>query len=188
MSTETTESGWLLFSNSLERLVLRLSSALAWILVMALVVVSGIDLLERQIYYTSGETINMIMAALFLNMAVLFIGSAYLQNAHVRRDMMREKMPACMIAWIELVGNPAVILPICIIIIIYGCSQSASAFLQGETMEGGGDLPLKWFFEASIPVGFFFLLAADISVAIPNILFLRGKKAKPAPAALEEDL
>jgi len=176
---------WLLLSNRLESFVLRVSSALAWILVMALVVVAGIDVLGRQIFHASGDTINLIMAALFLNMAVLFIGSAYLRDAHVRIDMMHGKMSARWIAWVELVGNLAVILPVCMLIIIYGCSQSIAAFHQGERVAGGGDLPLMWFFEASIPLGFFLLLAADLSVAIRNVLFLRGKNPTPAPAARE---
>ncbi len=184
----TKKSDWFWLSDVLEQLVLRLSSALAWILVMALVTVSGIDVLERQIFHVSGESINTCMAALFLNLAVLFIGSAYLQDVHVRIDIIREKMSGRMTAWIELFGNLAVIVPVSVIIIKYGGSQALSAFQQGESVGGFGDLPLMWLFEASIPAGFLLLLMASISTSIRTVLFLLGHASKPNTLYREETI
>ena len=172
----------------LERWVLRLGAALAWVVVLALVFTSGIDVLGRQIYQVGTETINTVMASLFLSLAMLFLGYAYLRNAHVRIDIIREKMPQRLRVWIELFGNLVVLLPVCIIIIHYGGVETFSDLRQGETLEIFGGLPLMWLVEAVIPAGFFFLLLADIiSIAIRNVLFLCGRLSVPAPLGDEEN-
>jgi len=166
---------WMKLSGKLERLVLRISLLLAWIIVLSLVTISAIDVIGRQVVYAGGETINIVMAILFLNMALLFIGAAYLQDAHVRIDILRERFPERLRVWIELFGNLAIILPICILIIYYGSSQAFTNLRQGELIGDFGFLGLKGLYEASVPVGFFLFLLASISVTIRNALFLCGK-------------
>ena len=172
-------SHWLRASRALDIWVSRVSLVLAWIIVLALVITSGIDVLGRQIYHVSDDAINTIMAALFLNLAVLFIGLAYLRDAHVRIDIVRDKLSPRMRSWIELFGNIVVLLPICIIFIISGGNDALSALRQGELVEGVGSLPLMWLIEASIPSGFLLLLLAVISITIRNVLFLCGKITAP---------
>jgi len=166
---------WVKLSGKLERFVLRISLLLAWVIVLSLVTISAIDVIGRQVFFASGETINTVMAILFLNMALLFIGAAYLQDAHVRIDILQERFPERLRIWIELIGNLAIILPVCILIIYYGSIQALSNLRQGELLGDFGILGLKGLYEASVPAGFFLFLLASISVTIRNALFLFGK-------------
>jgi len=84
------------------------------------------------------------------------------------------------IAWIELFGGLAILVPLSGLLVVYGGQAAWLSFRQGERV-GGLDLPFEWVLKATVPLGFLLLLLSAASAALRNALFLRGQAEGLAP-------
>ncbi|MDA0339177.1 MAG: TRAP transporter small permease subunit [Proteobacteria bacterium] len=104
---------------------------------------------------------------------LLCMGFAYLKDAHVRIEIIRDKMKTRTRVWIELFGALLFVIPYSIIVIYWGFTFADMAWNTGETSAQSG-LSDRWIIKGMIPAGFFFLLLAGIAVALKCILYLFG--------------
>lgn len=109
--------------------------------------------------------------------AVLFLlclGYAYIKNAHVRVEVVREKIGPRTRAAFELFGALAFVVPYCYVVLWYGWDFAERAFMLNEQSSALTGLPYRWIIKAMLPVGFIFLAIAAISVALRNFVYLFG--------------
>jgi TRAP-type mannitol/chloroaromatic compound transport system permease small subunit len=104
---------------------------------------------------------------------LLCMGFAYLKDAHVRIEIVRDKMKPRTRVWIELFGALLFVIPYSIIVIYWGFTFADMAWNTGETSAQSG-LSDRWIIKGMIPAGFFFLLLAGIAVVLKCILYLFG--------------
>lgn len=109
--------------------------------------------------------------------AVLFLlclGYAYIKNAHVRVEVVRERIPPRLRAWFELFGAIVFVVPYCYVVIWYGWDFAERAFILNEQSSALTGLPYRWIIKAMLPIGFLFLAVAALSVALRNFVYLFG--------------
>lgn len=131
--------------------------------------------------------------------AILLLGgmaAAYVRNAHHRYPLYRVRNSQRGRAWIELLGNILLLLPLCALLIRAGLAHAleiqkqslASASL--EAVLPGLYLP-QWGLYMLLPLAFLLLGAASLSVILRSLVFLYGPhyliKRAATHVAVDED-
>jgi TRAP-type mannitol/chloroaromatic compound transport system permease small subunit len=108
--------------------------------------------------------------ALFL----LCLGYAYLKDAHVRIELLRDNFSLRLRAWVEMFGIILGLLFYCFVVINYGFDFAERAFVRNEGSSAMTGLPARWIIKSFLPIGFLFLALAGISVLLRCFVFLVG--------------
>lgn len=106
----------------------------------------------------------------------LCLGFGYLRNAHVRIDLVSEKLKPRWRAWIELLGCVVFLIPYCVVIIYFAYNFALDAYLQHEISASLIGLPYRWIIKSVLFVGFVFALLAGISVMLREFVVLFGPR------------
>ncbi|SME89641.1 TRAP-type mannitol/chloroaromatic compound transport system, small permease component [Tistlia consotensis] len=109
-------------------------------------------------------------AALFL----LCIGFAYLKDAHVRVEIVREKMSPRLRAWIELAGCLLFVLTYCYILLDFGIDFARRSWRTNEISSAMTGLSDRWIIKSMLPLCFTLLAAAAVSVLLRHVVYLFG--------------
>jgi len=94
---------------------------------------------------------------------LLGLGYALQSDAHVRVDVVHERLSPRAQAWIELYGIILLLLPFCALILIYAVPFVSFSWAMDEVSASPGGLPLRWLIKAMLPIGFALLAIAAIS-------------------------
>ena len=109
-------------------------------------------------------------AALFL----LALGYAYTVNAHVRVDLMREKMSDRNQAWVELLGICFLMIPYIAVVMYYGWTFVHQAWESNESSDAMTGLSHRWVIKSFVLIGLALALMAGISTLIRQVVYLFG--------------
>ena len=148
--------------------------AASW-LAIALMLTIMLDVISRSQDFTVISSTKLqelewhLHGALFL----LALGFAYLKDAHVRIELVRDKLKPRTRVWIELLGAVLFVIPYSAIVVYWGYEFAELAFRLGETSAQSG-LSDRWIIKGMIPLGFFLLLLSGVAVALKCILYLFG--------------
>ena len=138
-------------------------------------------MIGRQFLDVGSEALAELAGDLFFGLAMVSFGFAYLEDGHVRVDVLRERLGARRRAWIELLGCLLIAVPIGVLLVDYGTRSAWLSLQQAERSNALGDLPVQWMVKAVVPLGFLSFSLSAASVAIRNWLFLIGRGLGPAP-------
>ena len=169
----------------LERGIIWLGAVVAWVTLIPLIAVSVYDMVGRQFFHVGSTRLQELEWHFFLAVVMLGLGYAYLRDAHVRIDILRDRLTLRTRAWIELFGCLLVLVPFCMMLIVHGGELALNSFVTTERARAPLGLPMRWIIKSTLPVGGLLLLLAGLSVAIRNAMFLAGRAAGPAPAGGE---
>lgn len=117
--------------------------------------------------------------------ALLFLfclGYAYVKGAHVRIDVLRERLGARARAWIEIVGIAAFLLPFAALVIHFGIDFTARSFAQNEGSAAAAGLGHRWIIKAALPAGMALLALSGIAHLLRALAVLRGGGDRKRPA------
>lgn len=166
--------------------------AVAWacilpslIMLPLLIAVSVYDIVGRQFYNTGSTRLQELEWHLFFGLVMASIGYAYLRDAHVRIDVLRDRCSDRTKAMIEAVGYLVALVPFCLVVIVYGSHLAWLAYASGERSRAALGLPMRWIIKSTLPLGTFLLLLAGTSVFARNVLYLLGREPRPAPRGEE---
>ena len=124
-----------------------------------------------------------IHAILFL----LCIGVTYIKDAHVRIDLVRENLSVRTQRWIELIGCLVFLIPYCLIVFYFSLDFFDRSWSINEASDSATGLPYRWAIKAFLPIGFFLMLLAGITVALRKIIELFGPPDLRAFVEAEEE-
>ena len=91
------------------------------------------------------------------------LGYALQADAHMRVDVLHERLRPRTQAWIELYGSILFVLPFVALMLIYGAHFVADSFLTNEVSSSPGGLPYRWAIKAVLVLGFALLGVASFS-------------------------
>ena len=109
-------------------------------------------------------------AALFL----LVLGYAYVQDAHVRIELVRDMMRPRARVWVELAGCLLFMVPYCYVVMKYGIENAMRSYDIGESSAALTGLPNRFIIKSMLPIGFALIALAGLSVAMKCIVYLFG--------------
>ena len=125
-----------------------------------------IDVIGRRFINTSSVALQELEwhfhGALFL----LCLGFTYMQDAHVRVDLLREKFTQRTNRLIEVMGCLFFLLPYCGVVIYFGIDFTVKSYHAGEMSATADGLPYRFIIKSCLPLGFLLLGLSAISVLL----------------------
>lgn len=109
--------------------------------------------------------------------AVLFLmcfAFAYVRDAHVRIELVRERMGPRTRVWIELIGCAVFMVPYCYVIVNYGTEFAERSFSIMERSSAQTGLEYRFIIKSFLPIGFTLLALAGASVVLKCVVYLFG--------------
>ena len=108
---------------------------------------------------------------------LLGLGYAYQADAHIRVDVLHERLRHRTKAWIELYGILLLLLPFITLVLIYSIPFVASSYAVAEVSASPGGLPLRWLIKAVLPLAFLLLLMTVIArtIRVWHFLFIDAR-------------
>lgn len=149
-------------SRHIDALLVRLGGWLSWIWLVLLVIIVANVVLR----YAFGEgRIEFEEIQWHLYSVGFLLGMSYAcqADAHIRVDVLHERLSPRLKAWIELYGILLLLLPFIALVLIYSIPFVTSSYQLGEVSQAPGGLPMRWLIKAALPLGFGLLLLAVIS-------------------------
>ncbi len=159
-----------------EIVIQRLSLVSAILLLPALIFIRVFEIYTRVNLNKPGSLFNNIESELFLVFIFLSIGAAYLNDAHVRVDILSARFSARVKAIAELLGAVFFVLPLTVIVLWFGFDMVWSAHADGETAAIALGAPVRWVILTAIPIGIC-LLALGVLVRTVRLLRSLSKGA-----------
>ena len=97
--------------------------------------------------------------------AGFLLGLSYAQqaDAHVRVDLVHERLSLRHQAWIELYGILLLLLPFIALVLIYALPFVYDSYAINERSQAPGGLSHRWIIKAFLPLGFGLLLLSTLS-------------------------
>lgn len=94
---------------------------------------------------------------------MLGLSYALQHDAHVRVDVLHERLQPTTRAWIDLYGIVLFLMPFIAMMMIYGVPFVADSFATGEVSSSPGGLPYRWAIKSVLLIGFGLLGVAAFS-------------------------
>ena len=114
----------------------------------------------------------------FWTFIILTTAFAYFRDAHVRVDLIRERLPAKAQAVIVIAGFFVLLAPICLIVMWFGVDYVGRSYVDEEPSGALLGSPTGFLFKAMLPIGFLLLLLAGATVTLRNLRLLKGVHRK----------
>ena len=167
-------------SRTIDRAIGAIASAAGW-LFLALTAVILVDVVTRKFGYQLPdfgstrlqELEGHVHAALF----ALWLGFAYIRNAHVRVDIALARASPRTLALFELAGCALFALPFSLIAAYFAVDYAWVSFVQNEASVSASGLPYLFLPKMALALGVLLLVLAVLSVMLRTVVFLWG----PAP-------
>lgn len=160
-------SGWI------DRINARVGRSLIWLILLT-VVISAINAITRKFFNLSSNAYLEVQWYLFAAVFLLGAGYTLLENAHVRIDVLAQRLSPQLRNWIDIVGITFFLLPLCYFIIVFSWPVVMQSIISGERSASAGGL-VRWPVFVLVPLGFALLGLQSFSELIKRVAFLLGK-------------
>ena len=164
-------------SRLIDALTERIGKAVLWLVLIVVLVSAANAIMRYTIHYSSNAFLE-IQWYLFGAVFLLGAGYTFLQNAHVRIDVLAGKLSMRTRMVIDIAGIIIFLLPMCWFMIKFAWPVVVGAYVSGEMSSNSGGL-IRWPVYALVPLGFGLLGLQAISELIKRFAFLQGKGPNP---------
>jgi TRAP-type mannitol/chloroaromatic compound transport system permease small subunit len=172
-------------SRGIDRFVLAVGKT-ASLLFLPLTAVIVYDVIQRKAisvdsgfidtpFYLSSTVLQELEWHLHGALFLLTLGFAYVKDAHVRIELLRDRFPPRRRMRMEALGILLLLLPYCWFVTTYGWGFAERAYLTAENSATNG-IPDRWIVKAFVPVGFVLLGLAGLSVLLKCAVRLGGSR------------
>jgi TRAP-type mannitol/chloroaromatic compound transport system permease small subunit len=150
------------FSRRVDPALARVGRAISWLWAVLLVIIM-VNVTFRYAFGMGRIEFEEIQWHLYSAGFLLGLSYTYQTDAHIRVDVLHERLSPRRQAWVELYGILLFLLPFIALVLIYSVPFVVSSFRYGEVSQAPGGLPYRWAIKAMLPLGFALLLIAVIS-------------------------
>jgi TRAP-type mannitol/chloroaromatic compound transport system permease small subunit len=155
-------------------------------LVLAATLISATNAIVRKLFNIGSNAFLEIQWYLFAAVFLLGAGYTFLKDAHVRVDVVANRLSMSTRIMIDIVGILVFLLPLCWFMIVFSWPILIQAYQSGEVSSNSGGL-IRWPVYALVPAGFTLLALQGISELIKRVAFLRGLGPNPLVQETDED-
>ena len=155
-------------------------------LVLAATLISAANAIARKAFNLGSNAFLEIQWYLFGAVFLLGAGYTFLQNAHVRIDVVAGRLSMRTRMFIDIAGIIVFVLPMCWFMIQFAWPVVVGAYASGEVSSNAGGL-IRWPVYALVPAGFALLGLQAISELIKRLAFLQGRAPNPLLHGAHDD-
>lgn len=160
-------------SDGIDRLLTWIARVAAWAGV-GLIATTIFDVVTRRFLVLGSTKLQEFEWHMHVVLFGFLIGFAYLKDAHVRIDLVRERLSERTQWWIELLGCLVFLLPYCALVIYYSYDFALRSYLTDEISASATGLTHRWIIKSVIPIGFGLLGLGGIAVVLRKVVELFG--------------
>lgn len=164
-------------SGLIDSLTRMIGKSIIW-LVLAAAIISALNAIARKAFNVGSNAFLEIQWYLFGAVFLLGAGYTFMQNAHVRIDVLANKTSKRTRTLIDIGGILIFLLPMCYFMIEFAWPIVHTAYVSGEMSSNSGGL-IRWPVYALVPLGFGLLGLQAVSELIKRIGYLAGKAPDP---------
>jgi len=149
----------------LERITQRFSGLIgkiAALLLLLLIANVFYDVIMRYLFNDVSIGMQELEWHLFATLFLFGISYTLSVDAHVRVDIIYERLNPKKQAFIDISGTLLFILPFCALIAYYGIGFAHEAYSLGEKSGDPGGLPYRWIIKAMIPLSMSFVIISSL--------------------------
>jgi len=174
------------FSRGLDRVLVAIGEASAWIWLLVLAVVLT-NVFSRFVLSRGSIALEELSWHLFGAALMLALAYAVVRDDHVRVDVLREKFSLRSQAIIELLAIVFLALPVVLLMVDALVPFAYQAYLYDERSQAPSGLPHRFIFKSVLPVGLALVALALLSHATRcSTLLFDFPRALPAPTTGRE--
>ena len=177
--------------NTYVRLIYRLTDllgAIACALLILLVLMISYNVIARYVFSLSSISLQELSWHFYASIFLLGIPYALRHGAHVRVDVIYDRLSKPRQLLIDFIGTLILLIPVCLVVIWTGWNFTTAAYQLGSQPSGLGEffsmlvnegigeksqdpggLLNRWVIKLMIPLSFFFLLLTSIAIAIEKL-------------------
>ena len=141
---------------------------------VALISITVFDVVTRRFFVLGSTQLQELEWHFHTILFMFLLGYAYLRDAHVRIDLVRERLPERAQWWVELFGCLCFLIPYSLLIVYFSYDFWERSFIANEGSSSATGLPYRWIIKAALPLGFTLLGLAGVAVALRKIVELFG--------------
>ena len=160
-------------SEGLDRVIVKIGKLAAWA-GLALILITIFDVVTRRFLVLGSTKLQEAEWHFHVILFAFCLGYAYLKDAHVRIDLVREKLSERTQWWIEVAGCLLFLIPYCVLIVYFGIDFVERSYATSEVSASATGLTHRWIIKTTIPLGFAILGLAGIAVLLRKIVELFG--------------
>lgn len=105
---------------------------------------------------------------------VLVLGYGYINNSHVRVDLIRETLHYRKKAWLEFIGSTFFMIPYCLIVLYFAVIFAYDSYQVSEISASTVGLTHRWIIKSFLVMGLIVAAMAGLAVWIQSVLVLFG--------------
>ena len=149
-------------SRAIDRVIRGFGDAMSWVW-LALLGVIALNVTLRYAFGSGRIELEELQWHLYSVGFLLGIPYAFAADAHIRVDVLRDRMSRRTQAWIELYGILLLLLPFAALVILFAVPFVGESWSSSEISPSPGGLPLRWLIKAALLAGFVLLGLATVS-------------------------
>ena len=150
------------FSRVADRALARIGRWASWLWV-ALLAVIIVNVTLRYLFQEGRIELEELQWHINAVAFMLAIAYAYRVDAHIRIDLVSNRLRPRTQVWIEFYGTLLFLLPFIVAVLVFSWSFVAHSWAASEISASPGGLPLRWLLKAVLPGAFLLLLVAVLS-------------------------
>jgi TRAP-type mannitol/chloroaromatic compound transport system permease small subunit len=154
-----------------------LGRTLLW-LTLIMTFISAVNALVRKLFDMSSNAFLEIQWYLFAAVFLLGLGYGFLENAHVRIDVVANRFSDRVRNLIDAIGIVLFVFPLCYFMASFAWPIVVQAFVTGEVSSNAGGL-IRWPLYALVPLGYGLLALQAFAELVKRIAFLLGHGPDP---------
>ena len=158
-------------SASLERIVSIFGKLGSW-LAIPLITIIIFDIVTRRFFVLGSTKLQEMEWHLHTSLFLLVLGYAYLKDAHVRIEIVRDKYSVKVKAVLETLGIMIFLIPYTLLVIYFGIDFVQRSFSLNEVSSALTGLSHRWIIKSFIPIGMFLLFLAGVSLLLKNLIYI----------------
>ena len=158
-------------SASLERIVSIFGKLGSW-LAIPLITIIIFDIVTRRFFVLGSTKLQEMEWHLHTSLFLLVLGYAYLKDAHVRIEIVRDKYSVKVKAVLETLGIMIFLIPYTLLVIYFGIDFVQRSFSLNEVSSALTGLSHRWVIKSFIPIGMFLLFLAGVSLLLKNLIYI----------------
>lgn len=152
-------------------------NTLIWF-ILAATLISAANAVARKVLNVGSNAFLEIQWYLFAAVFLIGAGHAFMQNAHIRIDVIANKMAKRIRIYIDIGGILIFLLPLCYFMIDFSWPLVKAAYDSSEVSSNFGGL-LRWPVYALVPAGFLLLALQAVSELIKRIGYFADQSSCP---------